>query len=96
MAEAFPDLYRTILDGIADLERAGQRTEAYRIRIAAASAYSGAWSDAGHRRLALIAERLEQSLAAADGSGPGSRHGAPDGAPDEGPLAALLRLAAPR
>jgi len=92
MAEVFPDLYRTILDGIAQLERSGHRAEAYRIRLAAAAAYSSAWSEAGHRRLLLVAARLERDLAAPDAMTAGHDRRRPTG----GPLAVLLRQASSR
>jgi len=95
MAEAFPDVYRTILDGIALLELAGHREEAHRIRAAATAAYSGAWSETGHRRLTLIAARLERLLATPDAVDPAARPSR-RGVGSEGWLATLLRLSAPR
>jgi hypothetical protein len=65
-AEEFPGLYRTILDGIAELERLGRRTEADRIRKAATAVYSGPWGAAGHRQLELQRQRIERVLAAPD------------------------------
>jgi hypothetical protein len=65
-AEEFPGLYRTILDGIAELERLGRRSEADRIRKAATAAYSGPWGAAGHRRLQLQRTRIERALAVSD------------------------------
>jgi hypothetical protein len=91
-AEAFPDLYRTILDGIAELERKGHRAEAHQIRLAATAAYSGAWSEMGHRRLSQIAERLRRDLAAPDSISNGSTD-TPRRAAPSGPLAMLLRIA---
>ena len=65
-AEEFPGLYRTILDGVAELERVGRRSEAERIRKAATAAYSGPWGAAGHRRLELQRQRIERALATPD------------------------------
>jgi hypothetical protein len=67
-AEGFPGLYRTILDGIAELERLGWRTEADRIRKASTAAYSGAWGAAGYRRLEMQRLRIERVLAGPDRS----------------------------
>ena len=61
-AEAFPGIYRAILDGVAELERVGQREEALRVRRAAATAYSGPWGEAGYRRLVLLVARIERTL----------------------------------
>lgn len=52
--ESLPALYRAILDVVADLERRGRRSDAVRIRAAAAAAYSTAWDDSGRRRLAQL------------------------------------------
>jgi hypothetical protein len=65
-AEEFPGLYRSILDGIAELERLGRRPEAERIRKAATAAYSGPWGAAGHRRLMLQRTRIERALSVLD------------------------------
>ena len=65
-AEEFPALYRTILDGVAELEQAGLRDEAHRVRRAATAAYSGAWGDSGHRRLQLLILRIDRGLASPD------------------------------
>ncbi len=42
-AEELPSLYRAILDRIAELEAAGQRADAVRIRRDATRSYSRAW-----------------------------------------------------
>ena len=65
-AEEFPGLYRSILDGIAELERLGRRSEADRIRRSATAAYSGPWGAAGYRRLELQRQRIERALATPD------------------------------
>lgn len=59
-AEEFPALYRSILDGIADLERGGQRREAMLLRREARDAYSASWDERGRRRLTLIGRRIER------------------------------------
>ena len=65
-AEEFPGLYRAILDGIAELERLGRRTEADRIRKAATAAYSGPWGATGYRKLELQRLRIQRALATPD------------------------------
>lgn len=64
LAEQLPTLYRSILDGVARLERAGERREAARIRGDAICAYSRAWDDRNRRRLEQLLHRLERSLEA--------------------------------
>jgi hypothetical protein len=64
-AEAFPALYRAILDGVSELEQAGLRTEALAIRRDATAAYSGTWAANGRRRLELLVKRVDRVLAAA-------------------------------
>lgn len=53
-AEEMPALYRAILDRVAELEAAGQRAEAARVRRAATAAYSRAWDDRARRRLTAL------------------------------------------
>lgn len=64
IAELLPTLYRSILDGVARLERAGDRRAAGRIRHEAADAYSKAWDDRNRCRLEQLLTRLEASLEA--------------------------------
>lgn len=64
LAEQLPTLYRSILDGVARLERAGERGEAGRIRRDATRAYSTAWDDRNRRRLEQLLHRLERALVA--------------------------------
>lgn len=66
-SEEFPGLYRAILDGVAELERVGQRAEAHRIRQAATRTYSGPWGEQGRRRLTALTARIERILAGPDG-----------------------------
>ena len=72
-AEAFPALYRAILDGIADMERAGLRAAAHEVRRDATAAYSGAWGEAGRRRLTGLVDRIEGVLAAHQPTGEADR-----------------------
>jgi hypothetical protein len=62
-AEELPALYRAILDGVADLERAGQHREAALIRAEATNVYSTSWDDGGRRRLLHIWRRIGRVIA---------------------------------
>jgi hypothetical protein len=62
-AEQLPALYRAVLDGVAELERLGERREANRVRTEAVRAYSRSWDAAGRHRLELILRRAERTLA---------------------------------
>ena len=53
-AEELPALYRAILDRVAELEAAGARTEAARVRRDATAAYSRAWDERSRRRLTAL------------------------------------------
>src|SRR5262249_6069521 len=46
LAEDLPELYRTILERVAELERIGARREAGRVRETATRIYSEAWHEA--------------------------------------------------
>ena len=59
-AEDFPGLYRSILDGVMELEVAGMRREAALVRAAATSTYSGSWNETGRRRLLALLRRIER------------------------------------
>ena len=74
-ADQIPGLYRSILDGVAQLERVGMRTEATRCRASATAAYSGAWNEAGHRRLRGVLDRIQRAQARAGGASRGPRGG---------------------
>jgi len=62
-SEAVPELYRQILDLVAELERTGHRREAARRRSAAIAAYSRGWNEASRRRLEHMAASMTQRLA---------------------------------
>ncbi|HUQ78524.1 MAG TPA: hypothetical protein VM427_06610 [Patescibacteria group bacterium] len=62
LAEDLPELYRTILERIADLEHLGSRSEAARIRMSATRAYSGAWDAAARRALLGLLVRADRRL----------------------------------
>jgi hypothetical protein len=50
-AEELPELYRAILDRIAQIDAAGHRSLGYRIRAEATRIYSRAWDDRARRGL---------------------------------------------
>ncbi len=61
VAELLPELYRQVLDRVAELEEHGVRAEAGRVRADATKAYSRAWdaSTLGKlRALRIHAERV--------------------------------------
>jgi hypothetical protein len=58
-AEELPALYRAILDRVAELEAAGERTRAARLRSDATDAYSRAWDERARRRLETLLRRSE-------------------------------------
>jgi hypothetical protein len=50
-AEELPELYRALLDRIAQIDAAGHRSLGYRIRVEATRIYSHAWDDRARRGL---------------------------------------------
>jgi hypothetical protein len=62
-AEDLPTLYRAILDGIAELERLGERRAADRVRTDAIRFYSRSWDSKSRRHLEAILRRTERTLA---------------------------------
>jgi hypothetical protein len=63
LAEDLPELYRTILGRVAELERIGARGDAGRIRVAATRAYSDAWDEAARQHLLGLIVRADRGLA---------------------------------
>jgi hypothetical protein len=63
LAEDLPELYRTILARVAELERVGARREGGRVRAEATRAYSEAWDEAARRDLAGLLARADRALA---------------------------------
>jgi hypothetical protein len=63
-AEELPELYRALLDRVAQLDAAGHRSVAYRMRARATAIYSRAWDDRARRGLEdLLREAAERSPA---------------------------------
>lgn len=71
-AEELPALYRAILDRVAELEAAGERARAARLRFDATEAYSRAWDRRAWRRLDDLLRRASRD---ATGEGRESRSG---------------------
>jgi len=59
-AEELPALYRAILDRVAELEAAGERATAARLRSDATDAYSRAWDERARRRLETLLRRSDR------------------------------------
>ena len=59
-AEELPALYRAILDRVAELEAAGERAAAARLRSDATDAYSRAWDERARRRLETLLRRSDR------------------------------------
>ena len=59
-AEELPALYRAILDRVAELEAAGDRVEAGRVRRDAIRAYARAWDDRARRQLEALLRRASR------------------------------------
>ena len=59
-AEDLPALYRAILDRVAELELAGERPRAARLRSDATDAYSRAWDERARRRLEALLRRADR------------------------------------
>ena len=57
LAEALPSLYRAILDRVAELEAAGRRPEAARVRASATQIYSRAWDERARQQLTSLLAR---------------------------------------
>lgn len=62
-SEDLPALYRAILDGVAQLERIGERREAALLRADATRLYSASWDQGNLRRLDQIRRRIERIIA---------------------------------
>jgi hypothetical protein len=62
LAEDLPEIYRAILDRVADLERIGARGDAGRIRAQATKTYSDAWDESARRRLLRLLANAQRGL----------------------------------
>jgi hypothetical protein len=62
LAEDLPEIYRAILDRVADLERIGARGDAGRIRQRATRAYSDAWDESARRQLLRLLAHAQRGL----------------------------------
>ena len=62
LAEDLPEIYRAILDRVAELERIGARHDAGRIRLSATRAYSDAWDESARRHLLGLLARAQRGL----------------------------------
>jgi hypothetical protein len=67
LAEDLPALYRAILDGVAELERLGQRRHAAAARAEATHVYSTSWDETGFRKLDQIRRRIDRLISATSG-----------------------------
>lgn len=61
-----PALYRAVLDGVAALERHGDRALATTIRRQAIATYADSWDDRHRDRLLGLLGRIQRELARAD------------------------------
>lgn len=62
VAETLPEQYRRLLDRVAELEAAGHRSEADRIRADGIRAYSKRWNQRTANRLARLIDRADRVL----------------------------------
>jgi hypothetical protein len=62
-AEELPALYRALLDRIAQIDAAGERSRGYKIRTEATRIYSRAWDDRARRGLeALLRQAMDKGI----------------------------------
>ena len=64
-AEELPTLYRAVLETVARLERAGERSFAFEIRRKALRTYSTRWDEGGRRDLVRLDREAQARLDAA-------------------------------
>jgi hypothetical protein len=73
-AEELPELYRAVLDRVGQLEAAGHRRVANRVRSDAIRIYSRAWDDRAYGELlALLRRHAADPVEAADAARPARR-----------------------
>jgi hypothetical protein len=61
-AEELPTLYRAVLETVARLERAGERSFAFEIRRKALRTYSTRWDEGGRRDLLRLDREAQARL----------------------------------
>lgn len=66
LAEDLPELYRAILERVAELERIGARAVAGRIRADATRAYSNAWDESARKLLSGLISRSDRIIESGD------------------------------
>jgi hypothetical protein len=67
-AEELPTLYRSVLETVARLERAGERQFAWDVRRRALKTYSTRWDERGRRSLEKLDREARAHLAATNRS----------------------------
>jgi len=72
-SEELPDLYRAVLDRVAELEATRERDLANRVRAEAAHIYSRAWDERARRELLALLRRNGSSDPGLPVSGRGLR-----------------------
>jgi hypothetical protein len=60
-AEELPELYRAVLDRVAELESSGRRDLANKVRAEATRIYSRSWNDTARRNLVALLRRHSDS-----------------------------------
>ena len=68
-SEELPDLYRAVLDRVAELEASRQRDLANRVRADAIHIYSRAWDERARRELLALLRRNSSSDAGLPATG---------------------------
>jgi hypothetical protein len=66
IAHDLPELYRAVLERVAQLERSGARREAAIIRSDAIAAYSVRWDDVAKKRMTALVARADRVLGGVD------------------------------
>ena len=66
IAEDLPELYRAILERVAELERIGARREGGRVREDATRIYSEAWDETARRELSALLVRADREISAGE------------------------------
>ncbi len=88
-ADELPGLYRAILDRVAELEAAGERVEAARVRREATASYSRAWDEKARRQLQALLRHAARPTAAERLLGRGVKRGHAAASPASRPRPAI-------